>query len=69
MAQKIFNARNGGDKYLLTVKANTGSINVEYPVGASWVVAQSIALDGAFEVAALSQVRITPVGDAEYAIQ
>lgn len=67
--QKTFNARSGGATYLLTVKANGGSVSIEYPVGASWVEAQSVAIDGGYIISALSQVRITPTGGAEYDVQ
>jgi hypothetical protein len=64
--QKIFPKRESGDKYLIPVKINGGSLDIEYPVGASWIIDRTITADGAFEASALSQVRITPSGGAEY---
>lgn len=67
--QKTFPARTGGPSYQLSILANSGSVDVEYPVGAGWATAQSITADGAFIVSAISEVRITPTGGAEYDVR
>ena len=65
--QEIFSSFFTGDRdALLTVKANGGRLDVEYPVGSDWVIGQTIALDTAILFDNRNQVRITPTGGATY---
>lgn len=68
--QQVFPARSvGGKGRVLVVDANGGSVTVEYRIGENWIVEDVITTDGAFEFENnRSDVRITPAGGAEYAV-
>lgn len=64
--QRVVQPRTQDGFYQLTVKANGGSVAIAYPVGQEWITAETISLDGAQLISALSPIRITPTGGAAY---
>ena len=56
-------------KAALIVKANGGSVTVEKKVEGAWVVVDTFAADGAWQMDfGLSATRITPVGGAAFEV-
>lgn len=59
----------GNRMVVLALKANGGSVSVEKPVGADWVIADTYTEDGAHVLyVGGGRVRFTPVGGAVYEV-